>query len=233
MKEFYYNVSNVSHVNNVKTRSKPKLRPKSKPYWLGFINYQEALEQQQLCFEKVYKGSSAYILGCEHPTTITLGKRASFKQELHQSLLCLKQKEIPVFQTERGGLATLHSPGQLLIYPIIPLKKWGLSLRFFIESLKKWTLECLSFLGVKGLYLKEDGVYTHSGKLVFIGFRIYKGISYHGLAINVKNDLSLFHHIRVCGKNHVSLDSIQKHSIEMDLEELFFQWNAQFMKSFC
>ena len=200
--------------------------------WLGSMDYQHVLDQQRLYVQKANQNGGAYIVGCEHPPTITLGKRASLKEEINCSLADLKHQKIAYFHTERGGLATLHSPGQLLIYPIVPLKKWHLSVRFFVTSLQHLTLECLSSLGLKPLFVKEDGIYSTAGKLVFMGFRIHQGVSYHGLAINVKNDLNLFHTIRVCGKAHAPLDSLQKHSIEIDLKSLFLQWNPFFLKTF-
>ena len=203
-----------------------------KSCWMGLLPYQQALNQQLLYAKKAEQNAQAYILGCEHPTTITLGKRASLKEELHFSLSELKQKKIPCFQTERGGFATLHSPGQLLIYPIVPLRKWNLSVRFFVDSLKQITYEYLSSLGLEFLRVKEDGIYSPSGKLVFMGFRIHQGVSHHGLAMNVKNNLNLFQAIRVCGKKAISLDSLERYSMEYSLKELFFQWYKHFLRFF-
>ena len=201
------------------------------------MDYREALNQQQASAQRAYESGKASILGCEHSTTITLGKKASLKEEVRSSLADLQHQKIPCFRTERGGLATLHSPGQLLIYPIVPLRKWKLSVRFFVESMKHLTLECLSSLGLKNLFVKEDGIYSPRGKLVFMGFRIAQGVSHHGLAINVKNDLNLFHAIRICGKDHTPLDSLQKHFSKektelISLKELFTQWNQHFARTF-
>ncbi len=168
------------------------------------------------------------ILGCEHPVVVTLGRSADIQQSIYahaQHETISSSLQLPVHVTDRGGLATLHSPGQLVIYPILPLRKYGMGVRDYVNLLEQTTIELLSNSGIES-YVKEDsGVYTKKGKIAFIGIRVEKGVSRHGLSLNVSNDLNLFSKIVSCGVSNRSLDLMQDYCAkQLQLSAVFEQW---------
>jgi lipoyl(octanoyl) transferase len=181
--------------------------------WLGLTDYQKALDLMGAC-------QSNQVLGLEHPATVTLGKRAVREVDL---LPGYESHNLKVFQVERGGQATLHSPGQLVIYPLLDLARLNLRPRPYIELLTETTAQCLRELGIS---IKEGscGVYTQQGKIAFVGVRIRKGRSQHGLSINVSNDLSLFQHLRPCGSTNPALTSLSHEGASCTTEGLFWRW---------
>ena len=138
----------------------------------------------------------------------------------------LKQNNVSKIKIRRGGEATLHSPGQLVIYPVVSLPLLGLKVRDFIVALEEITQKMLKELGVmtqrEGKYA---GLYTEKGKLCFFGIHISEGVSQHGLSINVDNDLKLFNSIKSCGEKDRKHDSLSFYShLSINKKELFFKW---------
>jgi lipoyl(octanoyl) transferase len=170
---------------------------------------------------RIQANSLNQILGFEYEPTITLGKRAG-RDEIKSI------QGFEVHETDRGGFATLHSPGQLVIYPVLDLRKLNWSVRRYVEILESTTKTFLDGLGIETVQAKESGVFTNIGKIAFIGIRVEKGISKHGISINIKNNLNLFECIRPCGVSERELDSIQNHKVEVSLEESFKTWSHIF-----
>lgn len=220
-----------------------------KPLWKGLFEYQEALSFQLECVQKVLEHRNEhqnkirnekskdspeetkrksqtgnYIIGLEHPSVITLGIRGNSKEDV---FFPFNSSQIPVVQVDRGGQATLHSPGQLVIYPILDLKELSWSVKDFIQDLLLTTQDLFSHLGVKtNLQLNDQtGLYTENGKIAFCGLRVKNGISFHGISINIKNDLSLFQCIRSCGVREAQLTSLEKElGDNPELEVIFQMW---------
>lgn len=191
-----------------------------KAHWMGLTSFEEAYSQQILLHEKVLFGAEGFVLGLEHPTVITLGVRGKANVDL------LECAGIPVLPTDRGGQATLHSPGQLVIYPILPWKKWGLSPKDCVQELLQTTVDLFNHHGISAFLSKEGtGVYTAHGKIAFCGLRIQQGVSRHGLSLNLSNDLGLFRKIRACGSSSESLTSWSREIDEVPaLESVFSEW---------
>jgi lipoyl(octanoyl) transferase len=193
--------------------------------YLGKISYVEALNIQLDCIEKVKTNFKNIVIGLEHPSVLTLGYRASELGEV------LPLNNIPVVKIERGGLATIHSEGQLVIYPIVHLKALKLGVRTYVEILLESTREMLSLLGIVTLEpaQKAVGLYTEKGKIAFCGIQVKEGVSFHGISINVSNDLKLFSSIVACGIKSQKLDKISNHSPETEnLKDLFSLWSQCF-----
>ena len=209
--------------------------------WKGTIPYRESLTLQKSLKKEIIEtstdvdGSSkvslnkeipkAFFIGFECPSCITLGLRGKEETDLNRAVEEYKKKEIDIVSINRGGQATLHSPGQLVIYPIMSLLQWKIRPRDFLSTLEKITqdvLEKYDLLAEK----REDmaGLFTKKGKIAFFGIHISGGVSQHGLAINVQNDLNLFTLIRSCGVSHRPHDSFQNHDLYPDLQEIFFLW---------
>jgi lipoyl(octanoyl) transferase len=203
----------------------------SNHYW-GMTEYSKALEIQKNQVEKASYGDDAFLIGFEHPTVVTLGVRGGEK-DLNLSKEAFEKKCISVVRVERGGEATLHSPGQLVIYPILPIKIMRIEVREFVRKLEEATIAFFSHFGVDCQRGKQEpGLYTASGKIAFIGIRVDRGVTYHGLAINAFNDLSLFQMIRSCGVQNESFDSLKNHGINASQAQLFDTFSTFFQREF-
>jgi len=168
--------------------------------WLGTCDYERGLELQSAAVEKVKQTLQAQFLSCEHPTVITLGKRGQSLTDVLTSMEVLREKNIKIIATDRGGQATLHNPGQLVIYPIIPLREWGIGVREYVECLERATAYFLAEYGMEVTRGNEPGLFVDGQKIAAFGIRIDRGVSLHGLAININNDLESFSLIRQCGQ---------------------------------
>lgn len=187
--------------------------------YLGLIKYEEALETQKFYHQSAITENKATVLGLEHPAVLTLGYRAD-------SLHILSTAHIPIVKIERGGLATIHSEGQLVIYPIINLKAQGLGVRDYVSILLNSTKKLLKEYGVESVCSSDSaaGLFTSKGKIAFCGIQIKNGSTLHGLSINVNNDLNLFDGIVSCGVSGQSMDSMKNYGLSIGLEELFKRW---------
>jgi len=139
------------------------------------------------------KTSDSLIL-VEHDHVITLGRSSHPENVL--------TNDLPIFEIERGGDATYHGPGQLVIYPIISLEQRGISVRKLVETLESVIIHTIADFGIKdakGLLGKETGVWVGKRKIASIGVAVSHWVSFHGVALNVNTDLSYFQKIRPCG----------------------------------
>lgn len=193
---------------------------------MGTVPYSVALELQHNLADKIESNlQSSTILGVEHPSVITLGKRADPQEEIKVAVDVLEDLNIQYYKIDRGGHATLHSPGQLVIYPVLKLSDYNLSVRDYLCLLQKTTLEFLQQNGIQA-FAKENspGIYTEKGKIAFFGIRVRKGVAFHGLAINVSNKIEDFSLIRSCGMNSENFDKMNFYGVSTSLEKLFHQW---------
>src|SRR5690606_6881098 len=103
-------------------------------------------------------------------------------------------------KTERGGQITAHEPGQLVLYPILPLAQWGISARRYVNTLEQAVIQLLADYGVEARRDTEHpGVWVEANKICALGIRIKQRVSMHGLALNVTNALDIFSSIVPCG----------------------------------
>jgi lipoyl(octanoyl) transferase len=195
--------------------------------YLGLRLYDEVLASQQQISDTVRNTKDIQILGMEFHPVITLGIRGDQNSDLLQPS---DQIPIPVVQTDRGGQATLHTPGQLVIYPTMDLKAYGIGVRDFVCIMTRATTAVLKSYGVDAFAADAPGVYTNKGKIGFLGIRLDRGVVKHGIAINVKNDVSVFNHIKSCGVSSAQLDRLQDYRLgdEISLETVFQQWSQAF-----
>ncbi len=198
--------------------------------------YQVSRQAQALQSNKELKALSpelVILLGFEYPATITLGKRAFGVEHINQSHSLFEQQKIFIFESSRGGQATLHSPGQLVIYPILRLGTYKLTIRSYVRLLEKVTIQFFESYGVKALFHEDDsGVYLPSGeKIAFIGLKIHQGVTSHGIAINISNQLELFDLIVSCGIKNRPVSSMKKEGVEVRLLDAFKNWAQLFEES--
>lgn len=196
-----------------------------KSSWYGLQTYEDGLKIQQQAYQFVQRTGKPVVIGLEHYPVITLGKRAQVKEEFSSEPSQIQKLGFSVHQTDRGGQATLHSPGQLVIYPIVPLKEMGLGVRDFVGRLQESTQLWLQTYKIKTEPEGDAGLKTDAGKILFIGIRVDQGITRHGIAINVCNNLDHFSLIRSCGVSSASLDSLQRRGLyELTPERAFGFW---------
>ena len=198
------------HVNP--TRRPPMLHAR----WLGRIDYREALALQKRLLDDRAEGRIGdRLLLLEHPAVLTLGRNAD-PAHIRASQAELAARGIPVEQVERGGEITYHGPGQLVAYPIVHLHERGLLVRPFVRALEAALVETCAGLGVAaarrdghpGCWCDLDG--PEPRKIGALGLRIERGVSYHGIALNVSVDLADFELIDACGMPDVVSTSIAR-----------------------
>jgi lipoate-protein ligase B len=177
----------------------------------GLDNYRETLQLQHQLHEKRRRGEiTNTVLIVEHPAVITLGARQS-ANKLLAGRKDLAQKHIDVVDIRRGGGTTAHNPGQLVFYPILYLQELNLGISEYIRELESIGVELLEQLGVHAERQKGyPGLWIGTKKIASIGVRVSKFITYHGMAINIQNDLSIFEFITPCGLDDVKMTSVLK-----------------------
>jgi lipoyl(octanoyl) transferase len=184
---------------------------------LGILNYREAWELQEEVHTEVLAGGAERILLVEHPPVITLGRRPGGERNLIASAELLAARGVEIVQSDRGGDITFHGPGQLVAYPIVRLATHHLTVGGYVHSLEDAVIDTLGafrILGQKDPAAVGVWVQKETGELAKIcafGVRIRRGVSLHGLALNVSTDLSYFDLIVPCGlqsKRVTSLDEL-------------------------
>ncbi len=175
----------------------------------GLIPYQEALERQKQTVNRVIAGEGPYLILCEHPAVLTMG-RMTKQDSLLWALDDIKAVGVDVVPIDRGGDITLHAPGQLVVYPIFDLTDRGRDLKMFLEQLEHVVIDLLREFDILADSVDgQRGVWVAKDKIASIGIGVRKWVTYHGVGLNVNIDLSLFRMIRPCGLD-VRMTSIQK-----------------------
>ncbi len=199
---------------------------------LGLIDYTKAYAVQMDYVQKVRENGIQRLLLCEHPAVLTLG-RMTKKENLLMSSGEILDQGVNIHNIDRGGDVTLHSPGQLVVYPIFDLTHYGKDLHAYLSKLEQVAIDLLKdFDIVATRFSGRTGAWVGGKKIVSIGVGVRKWISYHGLAVNVNTDLNLFKMIRPCGLNiqMTSIASLKGKNISMQqVKDLMIK---NFIKSF-
>jgi lipoate-protein ligase B len=201
--------------------------------WLGTVDYLEARELQIALLEKVHAGAEPNtMLLLEHPHVYTKG-RLSKQTDVLLPEEELAKKGIPVYETDRGGQVTYHGPGQLVVYPIINLREWGGPVKY-VRALEQVVIATLAEMGITAnCESGNTGVWTDHGKIAAIGVKISRGIAFHGLALNVNTDLSLYENIIPCGiadRSVTSMAAILGEPVDLELVRygMVYQFGHEF-----
>ena len=182
--------------------------------WLGRVPYGEGLAlQKTLAAQRADGAIGDRLLLLEHPAVLTLG-RTSDPAHILADDATLATRGIEVVRVERGGEVTYHGPGQLVAYPIISLSRRGLMIRPLVRALESALVATCAELGVRaarrdghpGCWCDPDG--PDPRKIGALGLRVERGVSYHGIALNVTVDLADFELIDPCGMPGVISTSI-------------------------
>ena len=172
---------------------------------LGLVDYEPTWRAMQRFTDERDSNTPDEIWFLEHPPVFTLGMNASRAHVLAPG-------DIPVVQIDRGGQVTYHGPGQLVVYPLIDLRRAGLGIRDLVTALERSVIELAAECGIAAEARREaPGVYVGGKKLASVGIRVRRGASYHGLAVNVNLDLEPFRRINPCG--YQGLEMTQLHEL--------------------
>jgi lipoyl(octanoyl) transferase len=184
---------------------------------LGRVEYAAALEIQKQTQRAVLTGAQAdTLLLLEHPHTLTLGRRAA-ENGIVASELILQERDVTVFETNRGGKVTYHGPGQIVGYPIINLSPDREDVLRYVCNLEEVLIRALRDFDIEGFRVKGlTGAHTEAGKVAAIGVHIARWVTTHGFALNVNTDLSYFNLIVACdGEPVTSMKELLGREVEM------------------
>ena len=160
---------------------------------LGLVDYEPTWRSMQRLTDERNAATRDEIWFLQHPRVFTLGMNGRREHVLAPG-------DIPVVQVDRGGQVTYHGPGQLVVYPLLDLRRLGLGIRELVLRLENSVIELAAGYGIQAVGRRDaPGVYVEGRKLASIGLRVRRGCSYHGLALNVVNDLEPFTRINPCG----------------------------------
>ncbi len=179
---------------------------------LGMMEYNQAWQLQSAIVAARVNGSieNDIVLLVEHPAVFTLGRRGG-RDYLQVGEAFLEQAGIPLVQVERGGFITYHGPGQLVLYPIIDLEARRLGVTDYVAALEEIMLLTVRAWGLTAQrHPKNAGIWIGNHKMGNIGIALRKGVSFHGLSLNVNVDLTPFSWIQPCGLAGVSMTSVKQ-----------------------
>jgi lipoyl(octanoyl) transferase len=160
---------------------------------LGLKDYEPVWRDMQRFTDARDEHTRDEIWFVEHPPIFTLGMNGR-REHL------LSPGDIPVLQIDRGGQVTYHGPGQLVVYPLMDIRRLRLGVRQLVIALERAVIDMAGDLGIVATCRRDaPGVYVNGAKLASVGLRIRRGASYHGMALNVGVDLEPFGRIEVCG----------------------------------
>jgi lipoate-protein ligase B len=176
-------------------------------HW-GTVPYEKALARQlELHTERLAGRVPDMLVLVSHPPTFTLGRHAP-EGDVVLDRAELDRRGIEVARSDRGGRATYHGPGQVVLYPVVSIAELGLGVKDWVCLLESALIDTLADYGIRGLrhpgtaglWTAEDTGRGQGGaKIASLGLRVSRGVSYHGVSLNTGLDASVFDCIVTCG----------------------------------
>jgi lipoyl(octanoyl) transferase len=180
--------------------------------WLGRVEYEPTWGAMQALTDARTADTPDEIWFLEHPPVFTLGMNAAREHVLAPG-------DIPLVQIDRGGQVTYHGPGQLVVYPLLDLRRLGVGVRQLVIALESAIIDLVASWNIEALGRRDaPGVYVAGRKLASIGLRIRRSCSYHGLAFNIAMDLEPFRRINPCGRRGLEVIDLRGLGIDVDLQ---------------
>jgi lipoyl(octanoyl) transferase len=178
---------------------------------LGLQDYEPVWRAMQQFTDQRDDTSRDEIWFCEHRPVFTLGVNAA-REHL------LAPGDIPVVQIDRGGQVTYHGPGQLMIYPLLDIRRAGIGVRGLVTALEQCVVDLVAEFGIAAASRCDaPGVYVAGVKLASVGLRIRRGASFHGMALNVDVNLEPFARINPCGFANLEVTDMRRLGAAHDL----------------
>lgn len=180
--------------------------------WLGRVDYEPTWRAMQAFTDARTAGDVDQIWFLEHPPVFTMGMNGKYEHVLEPA-------DIPVVQIDRGGQVTYHGPGQLVVYPLLDVRRLGIGVRQLVIALENAVIAMVAQWNVQAIGRRDaPGIYVDGRKLASIGLRIRRGCSYHGLALNVATDLEPFRRINPCGYQGLEVTDLRSLGVEATVE---------------
>ena len=162
----------------------------------------------------------------EHHPVYTLGLAGNPDHLLNAS-------SIPLVHCDRGGQITYHGPGQLVVYPLLDLRRWGIKVREYVFCLEESIIQTLAQCGIPeakrmpgapGVYLQQPDVFNGQWcKIAALGIKVKNGCTYHGLSLNVDMDLQPFSGINPCGYAGLRTIDMQSVGVKLDIDTVYLR----------
>jgi len=180
---------------------------------LGLQQYQDTLDAMVGFTGRRGPETADEVWCLEHEPVFTLGLAGKTEH-------LLEPGGIPVHKTDRGGQVTYHGPGQLVVYPLIDLKRLGVSIKGYVNLLEQAVIDFLATFDLEARRRPGmPGVYLDDSKIAALGVRVRKGCCYHGLALNVRMDLSPFRRINPCGYPGLEVTQLADRGVDLTVDE--------------
>jgi lipoyl(octanoyl) transferase len=181
---------------------------------LGLLDYEPVWRAMQLFTDTRDASTRDEIWFCQHEPVFTLGLNSAPEH-------LLAPGDIPVIQIDRGGQVTYHGPGQLMIYPLIDIRRAGIGVRELVTALEQTVVDLAAEFSIQAASRCDaPGVYVDGVKLASVGLRIRRGASFHGMALNVDLDLEPFSRINPCGFANLEVTDLQRLGAERDIDSV-------------
>jgi lipoyl(octanoyl) transferase len=160
---------------------------------LGLAAYEPVWRDMQAFTDRRDDSTRDELWLVQHPPVFTQGQAGKAEHVLAPG-------DIPVIQVDRGGQVTYHGPGQIVAYPLIDIRRKGIGVRAFVNSIEEAIIRTLAHYSVRGERLAgAPGIYVDGDKIASLGLRVRRGCTFHGLAFNIDMDLEPFQRINPCG----------------------------------
>ena len=175
------------------------------------VDYKKSIELMEKRVEGINEDKASELLWfLEHPSIYTAGTSSNDKDLLNENLF-------PVFRTNRGGQFTYHGPGQRVAYVMLNVRDRDYNVKSFIRLLEQWIMNSLMDIGIKSFLIKgKVGIWVNNEeKIASLGLRIRKGISFHGISLNINPNLEHFSGIIPCGNENSGITSIEKIGLDI------------------
>ena len=215
-------------IRPTQTNDSEQIPPAITLNYLGLSEYEPVWRAMQQFTNNRDKDTLDEIWLVEHPPVFTQGQAGKAEHILHSG-------DIPIIQVDRGGQVTYHGPGQIVLYPLIDLKRHKIGIKALVNGIEEALIQTLKHYGVVAKRReKAPGVYVNNRKIASLGLRVRKGCTFHGLAFNIRMDLEPFSRINPCGfaglevtqlselNSSVKLDDVQEQLIKHLCEILNF-----------
>ena len=187
---------------------------------LGLLDYDAAWALQKETARQRVAGEITHdtLLLVQHPAVVTLG-RSTKPGNLLATPAVLEAAGVQLRDVERGGDVTVHEPGQLVVYPIVDLKTHKKDLHWYLRQVEESIIRALTSLGITaGRQAGLTGVWIEGRKVASIGVHARDWVTWHGVALNVENDLSSFAHVVPCGIDQVTMTTVVREALLAGLQ---------------